>query len=142
LDELGLTQALEDLCWNFRDLHRGGRASCDLDFNETLVAEELNIIIYRICQEALTNVTKHSSAEHVTLSLKHTGGDLRLMITDDGTGFNAEASVDSVGTTPGIGSESMKERCELFGGRFSIQSHPGKGTTVQAIWTLPKDGEL
>ncbi len=84
---------------------------------------------YRILQEALANVARHSGATAAAVDLSHDTGALTLTITDNGVGFDPDAP------HPGIGLHSMRERAESIGGRLDIQSQPGLGTTV--TMTLP-----
>ena len=84
--------------------------------------------LYRIAQEALNNVVKHSSATKAGVSLTCTGDGLRLLVEDDGTGFSESAGVGKLGL--GI----MRERAEAVGARLEVSSQPGKGTSVQVLW--------
>ncbi len=83
---------------------------------------ELNIL--RISQEALTNVLRHAKASTVTVSLIYGGGEILLMIIDDGCGFDASAR------HAGFGLKGMSERAQLLAAQFSLESHPGRGTTI------------
>jgi PAS domain S-box-containing protein len=134
LDLLGLAPALRSLYRDFKDTHRNINATCTLAIEEVDVPENLKIIMYRISQEALNNAAKHSSAVNVSLSLTHQQGEIQLMIRDDGRGFDAEKALSPEKIRRGFGLASMKERCELSGGSFSIHSRKGEGTTVHARW--------
>jgi signal transduction histidine kinase len=85
---------------------------------------EIKQAIYRIMQEALANVTRHSSADKVEVSLRLWGNSVEFCIADDGSGFKTQAQHD------GMGLDSMRERVESLNGDFSIQSEPGHGTKV------------
>ena len=88
---------------------------------------ETRLMFYRACQEALNNVRKHARASRVTISLEEVEDGIGVLIHDDGVGFEV-----STGTQPGhIGLVAMRERIQIVGGRFSISSTPGQGTTVQ-----------
>ena len=88
---------------------------------------ETRLMVYRACQEALNNVRKHARASRVTISFDHVEDGIRVLIHDDGVGFDVPT-----GSQPGhIGLVAMRERIQIAGGRFSISSMPGKGTTVQ-----------
>ncbi len=95
--------------------------------------------IYRICQEALSNVFKHSRANSVRVSLKRVGGFIRLEIADDGIGFDLEKLRKSRNKERGMGIYTMKERAELMGGFFSVKSTPGKGSTIVVKVPLKND---
>ena len=99
---------------------------------------ETRVILYRIAQEALTNVRKHARAGQVEIALEQRDGGFWVRIRDDGRGFAAEHTDDSV---PGhLGVASMRERSELAGGGFEIRSAPGAGTTVE-YWIPAKQTE-
>ena len=81
---------------------------------------------YRLVQETLTNTMKHANAERVELTLKAIGGEVRLSVSDDGSGFLLDQSAG------GFGLIGMRERVELVGGRLEVESSPGGGTVVRA----------
>jgi signal transduction histidine kinase len=134
LDDLGLLATLRWFCRHFQQLHGGVKIKLQLQIEEAEVTEQLKIVIYRILQEALNNIGKHSQADFVHVSLSKTGGELELYIQDNGRGFDLReysAKEDFIG---GLGLESMRERTEMFGGSLNILSEPGKGTAVRARW--------
>ncbi len=85
--------------------------------------------LFRILQEALANVSRHSKANNIEIGLDYTNGHIALAITDDGQGFEAQKK------KVGIGLSSMRERAESLGGTLTVKSSPGKGTTV--LCTIP-----
>ncbi len=95
------------------------------------LALESEQTLYRIAQEALANVARHSAASHVDLLLRDEGGVVRMEITDDGCGF------DPRGEHAGMGLVSMRERAEALNGDVVIESEPGRGTHISV--TLPVD---
>jgi signal transduction histidine kinase len=134
LDHLGIAPALRSLCREFENAHRGIRTVYSLAIEEVDVPEELKIILYRISQEALTNVAKHSEAENVNLFLTNYQGKVQLVVQDDGRGFDVEKALRPDRLRRGIGLASMKERCELWRGTFSVDSKEGEGTTIHCSW--------
>ncbi len=99
------------------------------------IPEDTAIVIYRVIQEALTNITKHAKAQKVSVSLYADKNKVHLDITDDGVGFD----VDKVSKRKGklkIGIQGMRERVESMGGEFLIKSAPKEGTQLKAA--LPK----
>ena len=91
---------------------------------------EIRAILFRIAQEAITNARKHSKGTRISVTLTSEGGGVRLIVSDDGAGFEV-ASLDA--PEPGhIGLPTMVERAELAGGRCHIDSEPGRGTTIDA----------
>jgi signal transduction histidine kinase len=105
---------------------------------------EARLILYRIAQEALANVRKHSQASEVVVTLERSGDRFMVTVEDDGVGFGPR---ETAGKQDHIGLTSMRERSELAGGGCRIQSLPGGGTTV-AFWIPGKpesaraDGEI
>jgi signal transduction histidine kinase len=99
---------------------------------ETRLAPDLDIVCYRVVQEALTNAVRHARAAHVWVELQHETGELQLIIRDDGLGFDVEAARRRVQSGESFGVQGMQERVELVGARFEIESAPGCGTTVRA----------
>ena len=89
------------------------------------ISIEITTAIYRLVQEALTNVAKHSQANQVNLYLQEKAKKLFLTIEDDGVGFKPEAN------TTGFGLQGMRERIEALDGKFSLISKPGAGCKIQ-----------
>lgn len=96
------------------------------------IDNETGLCLYRVVQEALHNVVKHSGAHSARVTLKCRDGTLNLCISDTGAGFN----MDEASTKNGLGLRSMRERVALVGGKFEIKSQPGKGTEV--LVTIPQ----
>jgi PAS domain S-box-containing protein len=100
---------------------------------------ETRTILYRIAQEALTNVRKHANAANATVTLEEREGGYVVQIRDDGLGFDPAAP--DAGAAPGhLGLVAMRERATLAGGRLSIESTPGEGTTVE-VWVPAFEAE-
>ena len=124
LDDLGLQAALSNYIqnWSARagiaaELHASGLL-------DDRVSPEIETTLYRIAQEALTNVAKHSGAAHVALILERTPDHVVLVVEDDGTGFDPGAA------THGFGLLGMQERASLVGATLEIESAPGQGATI------------
>ena len=96
-------------------------------------------VLYRIAQEALTNVRKHSQASRVTVSLTEVDGGVRLRVEDDGVGLPMHT--DAIGALRHIGVPEMRERAQIAGGRLTILSAPGGGTIVEA-WIPRSDADV
>jgi signal transduction histidine kinase len=107
-----------------------------IDIREAEVPDALKIVIYRIVQEAFNNAAKHSGAEVLQISLAKTDGEIRLAVQDNGQGFDLEDLLSADTAKRCFGITSMKERTELSGGSFSIESGIGKGTTIRASWKV------
>lgn len=99
----------------------------------------MEIALYRIAQEALQNVVKHSGATAALIELRQEAAAVILTVTDDGAGFDPAARDDDDGGLEGggFGLPSMTERAELVGGTLEVRSSPGRGTTVTATVPVP-----
>jgi signal transduction histidine kinase len=134
LDDLGILPTLDWHCREFQKTYSHIRIEKQVDVTEDKVPPSLKIVIYRISQEALNNIVKHSKADQVTLSLRKTGDPIELAIRDNGQGFDLEEALSKGGYERGLGLSSMRERVELTGGSFSIESNKGAGTVIRATW--------
>ena len=105
-----------------------------IDIREQDVPDPLKITLYRILQEATSNVIKHSSASRLRVSLLRNEQGLQLEIEDNGRGFDPNSISCSQNTRSGLGLVSMKERVSLSGGHYLIESGPGQGTRIRASW--------
>lgn len=133
LDELGLVPAIEALVARVSTVE-GLTIECALDLpdHDRRLAQELETTIYRIVQEALTNVAKHAHADFVRVTISRTGDQIEVEVADDGHGF------DLVGATSGFGLAGMRERVTLSGGRLEI-TPAAAGTTVRAVIPIAED---
>jgi PAS domain S-box-containing protein len=135
LDNLGLLPTLEWFCREFQTLH----ARFDFDFNAAVeegeIPDVLKVTIFRIVQEALNNVAKHSEAERVELSLRRSSDCIELVVQDSGRGFDLESII---GQNSGrcLGIAGIRERVEATAGEFWIESATGKGTILRACWPI------
>lgn len=128
LEDLGLTLAIRSLA-----LAVAARANLDLQLDLPAGLEDLPPTVeqnlYRITQEALENIARHSAARRASLSLVSSPEQLTLVIADDGRGLPPGA--DSPGELAGYGLQGMRERAVEIGATFSVESHPGAGTRIQ-----------
>ena len=134
LDDLGLIPALRSLSREWEKIYRNIRIERQLEVSEDDISEPLKIVIYRIVQESLNNISKHSQAKNVLLKLEKTGDRIELTVTDDGVGFDP-GEADSLKASRGsMGLAGMRERADLSSGILEIHSEKGKGTVVRAHW--------
>lgn len=101
---------------------------------------EIATVLYRVAQEALTNIVKHAAARQVSIILEERAGRVRLIIEDDGKGFNPEAKTQPAGLGQ-LGLVGMQERIALVGGALTIELAPGQGTTIFVRVPLAKTAE-
>ena len=134
LDDLGILATIGWFCREFQMTFSAVRIDKDISIDESDIPESLKIVIYRVLQEALNNVAKHSGADRVTISLTKRNSEIELAIEDNGCGFDLEESLSVDSSERGFGLGSMKERIEFSGGSFSIESAGKKGTVVGASW--------
>ena len=130
LDDLGILSAISWFCRQFGMVYSSISIEKQLDIREDEVPVPLKVVIYRVLQETLNNIAKHSEAEQVYISLWKQDGKIELTIEDNGIGFDPETS------RKGLGLVSMKERVEFSGGMLAIESDLGSGTTIRATWTI------
>ena len=136
LDDLGLLPTLSWFCRRFQTIYSGIRVDHEVTIEESEVPVSLKIVIYRVTQEAMNNSAKHSKANSLRLSLLKTDGRINFMVEDNGQGFDLEKALGSENTNRGLGLTNMRERIELSGGCFEIESAKGKGTIVRAWWPI------
>ena len=124
LDDLGLAAAVAG---QVKQLSRGeieAEFAADGDFSD--LDDDTQLVVYRVAQEALSNATRHSGAEHITATLSRDGrAGVELEVVDDGRGFAFDESEG------GLGIAGMRERALLIGAKLTIESRPGHGTTVR-----------
>lgn len=126
LDDLGLAAAVEYLVETAAS-RSGLRIALSVRLDTNARAEETNTAIFRILQEALTNVTRHARAQNVSVSLTESDGEVALDISDDGSGL---PQPPRRGKARGLGLLGMQERASMVGGSLSIDSAPGRGTRL------------
>jgi PAS domain S-box-containing protein len=142
LDDLGLLPTISWFCREFREMHPGIRIEQEIAIEECAVPASLKIVIYRVLQEAMNNIAKHSQANRIELSLREEEGRLELTIHDNGTGFDTTQRVSQEGLDRGLGLASMTERTDLSNGLFAVESEPGVGTTIRASWKCVEKGPV
>jgi signal transduction histidine kinase len=130
LDDLGLIPALHTFMKNFRK-ETGVRVSLSAFAAVEEVNGDRRTVLYRIAQEALTNVARHAQASHVEVRIQKVDGGVCMKIKDDGKGFQ-EQRLAGGRESKRLGMVGMRERLEMVGGQLTVTSTPGKGTTVVA----------
>ena len=132
LDTVGLNSALERLCKSFTQRTQMPVSYVGMDTAK--ISNPIDICLYRILQEGLTNCAKHGQASHVEVSLKRNGEVVQLSIQDNGQGFDLADTLSDQNET-GIGLIDMQERLESLNGRMNVYSKPGAG--VRLVATIP-----
>ena len=140
LDSQGLLATLEWLRHECMKLYPERHIELEAGIAEEAIPKNLKVNIFRIAQEALNNIAKHSKAEWVDISFSENGGGIELVVSDDGVGMDLDIIMQT-STATSLGLTSMRERAELTGGSFSIESTPGKGTTIRAYWPIQAEDQ-
>jgi len=141
LDHLGLISTLQWFTREFQNLHPNCSIRLQTTIEEESIPEELKVVIFRIAQEALNNIAKHSKARRVDISLSRNGDEIELVISDNGVGMDLNLILQT-STGKSLGLTSMRERAELTSGSFSIESTLGEGTAVRVCWPLETEDQL
>jgi len=136
LDDFGVVVAVQSLCRDFQLWYPAIRVQAALDIGEEDVPEDLKITIYRVFQEGLNNIAKHSGAKLVLVSLSRMNDLVQLVLQDKGKGFDFKRYEESRTECASMGIMGMRERTRLSGGTYSIETTPGKGTTIRASWPI------
>jgi two-component system sensor histidine kinase UhpB len=123
LDDLGLAAAIAGQVEGLR--HSGLEAELRAEDDFSDLDDDVQLVLYRVAQEALTNAARHSEAGRVDVTLRRAADGVELEVADDGRGFAFEQS------ERGLGIGGMRERALLVGGELTIESRPGQGTTVK-----------
>jgi len=128
LDDLGLIPAMNAFCREFQVFYPHIQLDCGLEILEDEISDAIKVVIFRVAQEAMTNAARHGKGTSAKISLGKGADRIEFVVQDNGQGFD-------LGNSPrGIGLESMRERVEISGGIFKIESVVGAGTTIRASW--------
>jgi PAS domain S-box-containing protein len=127
LEYLGIVSAASSFCRELSDQQK-----VEIEFSDGGIPrglpKEISLCLFRVLQEALQNAVKHSGERHFRVELRGTSGEIQLTVSDPGVGFDQQVAA----SRRGIGLVSMRERLQLVGGEFSIESNHGRGTTIRA----------
>ena len=134
LDDLGILATINWFCREFQDIYAGIRIKREIDIQEGDIPSPLKTVIYRILQEALNNVAKHSRADLIQLTLEKSDSGIELKIQDNGVGFDLAKTISLKSSQRGFGLASMRERAKLSGAAFDLVSTVGKGTVIRVEW--------
>lgn len=132
LDDLGLTEALRDMLHNWRD--RQPEIDWEWDFVGDFhgLPDTLQVTVYRVVQECTTNCVRHAAASHVKVEVRHEGEAIKVAVTDDGKGLDANL-------VSGFGLIGMRERVSALGGRIAFDTEEGRGLQVRVLIPLKGD---
>jgi PAS domain S-box-containing protein len=134
LDALGLHDAVAHLVGQWQRRNRAVDCRFVASADLSGLGEIMNITVYRLVQECLTNVAKHAKAAHLTVSLERLGAEVQVVVLDDGGGMDLQAK------RTGLGLVGLRERVEALQGRLHLTSEPGKGLEVRAWLPIQAGG--
>lgn len=141
LDDLGVLPTLAWHCREYKNVYQSVELDLKFDLREEEVPSRLKTAIYRIVQEALSNIARHAYARNIQLTLRCHGPLLELTIADDGIGFDSAPFAPDATDRSGLGLRTMRERAESTGGSFQVESRRGEGTRLSVSWLRPGQGE-
>jgi signal transduction histidine kinase len=130
IEDLGLTAALRWLISNYMKTFSATNVTSDIMDIDHIFSEDAQVNIFRILQEALTNIGKHSEATNVSVSVKRQDDVASLFLEDDGRGFDITKTMKKNAAERGLGLSIMNERARMLGGDFDLWSQEGKGTRI------------
>jgi PAS domain S-box-containing protein len=130
LDDLGIMATIGWFTREFQKVYSHISVEKQVSVEEDEIPDSLKIVLFRVMQEAMNNIAKHSQANLVRLSLRKIEGRIELSIGDNGSGFDPKS------TKQGLGLTSMKERTEFSEGVLEVKSMPGTGTIIKASWAI------
>jgi two-component system NarL family sensor kinase len=136
LDDLGLLPTIEWYCRHFREAYPDVQVTCELKVEGNAVVDDLKLDIFRIVQEALTNVGRHSHAKEARVILQHIDDRLQLRIEDNGNGFDVAPLKRGEPSVMGVGLHSISKRVDATGGTLLLESSAWHGTVIGASWTV------
>lgn len=139
VDEAGLVDALDEYCKEYSSKNDLEIEFLPVGIDESKLDFDTKITLYRLVQEALSNVRRHADASHVSIRLVPSFPNIILRIEDDGRGFDLAARLAASHYEKRMGLLGMKERVALLGGTIEIQSRPGQGTKI--VVELPYEGK-
>jgi signal transduction histidine kinase len=140
IDDLGILATLNWYCREFEQIFTTIQVKKQTNIEEIEIPDHLKIVIFRIVQEGMNNIAKHSGANHVALALEKINDFLTLSIEDNGRGFDVENKTFEPEKFQGFGMINLEERARFSGGDFSIKSLKGKGTFLKITWPLKSMG--
>jgi signal transduction histidine kinase len=139
LDDFGLAAAVRLQVATLRA--DGLEIALEESLGDGRLPQEVETTLFRVTQEALTNIRKHARATKARVVLDRPGNEVRLLVSDGGRGFVPKGEAATNGRGEKVGLSGMRERVSLLGGKFELHSEPGHGTSIEARVTLPGTGE-
>jgi len=134
LERFGLTETISHTIKNV-GASSGIEVQANLDPIDTILAPEVEIHVFRIIQEALTNIVKHAGVSTASVTIRKRDGSVSIVIKDNGVGFSTSKN----SKRKGVGLDDIEQRVSLTGGRLTVDSKPGRGTAVRVLIPIPEN---
>ncbi|HKB88014.1 MAG TPA: PAS domain S-box protein [Ignavibacteriaceae bacterium] len=138
IDDLGLAASIRWYADKFKQ-RTAIAINAEIKKIEGVISPDCSITLFRVCQEAMTNIAKHSEADYVEVNLSQNKSFVNLTITDNGKGFDVQRALRQAAKGESLGLLNMQERVELIGGKFSIKSIKGAGTSIKVSCQVQKN---
>ncbi|MEI9806453.1 MAG: ATP-binding protein [Bacteroidota bacterium] len=132
LSDIGLVESIEDLCSPLKSTHAFRIDFFHHDFNESVLPDNMKLMLFRIIQEQINNIIRHAHADIINISLQTLEGCILLSVADNGKGF------DPGSVKRGLGFSNINNRADLFGGTLKIEAAPGRGCLIRVLIPLPR----
>jgi signal transduction histidine kinase len=136
LDDLGLLPTLEWFCRGFEQAHPALRVERSITAEEADIPRSLKLVVFRLVEEALSNVARHARASCVEVALSRVGDELLVSVKDDGAGFEEAQAGPAAWRLKAIGLVTLQKHVEASCGRLLLESAPGRGTRIGATWPI------
>jgi len=136
----GLEAAVEELAEQMAETG-GWRLHFEATEEDKPLSEQIQVLLYRASRELLTNISKHAQATGVLIRIDRVNGNLRMVVEDDGKGFEIARLEEIIHQQQGFGLFSIRERLTHVGGRFALESQPGQGTKVTLVAPLRQESQ-
>jgi signal transduction histidine kinase len=135
--QIGLAESIH---FELENINRTGLVEVEYNVQgiEQSLDDQKSIVLFRVFQENLNNILKHSKAKHVQVTLTYLEDKFIMKVADDGVGFNVEEKKNSTSSAAGVGLKSIFNRAKLIGAEISMHSEPGHGTIVTIQLPLPE----
>ena len=134
LDDLGIMATISWFTREFEKTYGHIRVESQIGIKEEEVPPILKTVIFRVLQEAASNIAKHSEGDRMVIVLRRNDDQIQFSVKDNGHGFDILEKLSVKGERIGLGLTSMQERVEISRGKFTVESTPEKGTVIQAEW--------
>jgi signal transduction histidine kinase len=134
LDDLGLLATLSWFVREFQGVYRSIAVETDFRIDESDVEDGLKVAIFRVVQEAMNNIAKHSRATRARICLERDGAGLRMTVEDNGVGFSQADVASRQGVEKRHGHACSRDRVEWSGGTYSVDAAPGRGVRIKVSW--------